>query len=184
MEMRIAKQLVAGSMALTMGLSACATNEQTGQLIGGVVGALAGKAVAGDDDDTVKAIAILGGAALGAWVGGKIGRGLDEKERQRLAMSTQQVLDAPVASNSTLRQPIAQQSPAARAEAPTDKWVSPTNPQTTTGSTTLMQVSSNGAQGGECRTVRQLVVKNGQEVSEDVKFCRQTASSGWQPAQA
>ena len=178
--MNIAGKTAALTMASVLALSACATNEQTGQVIGGLLGAGAGYAAAGkNNNDTVKTLAVLAGAGLGAWIGGNIGRGLDQKEREKLAMSTQSVLDTPIASNSALRaqQPSAQ----AVATAPSSGWTSPTNPNTVSGKSTVTQVSSTNA-GGECRTVRQLVVKNGQESSEDVRFCRQSANAAWQQA--
>jgi surface antigen len=174
---RTAAMVVAGSLTL----AACETNEEMGQLIGGVLGAGLGLAVAGDDDDTMKAIAVIAGAGLGSWIGGNIGRGLDERERERLAQSTQNVLAVEVPRNSPLRS--SNGAYAAPASAPSSVWTSPTNPTTVSGKTTLLQVADTGG-GGECRTVRQLVVKNGQETSEDVKLCRQSASGGWQQVQA
>ena len=47
--------------------------------------------------------------------------------------------------------------------------------------TTLLQVSGDGG-GGECRTVRQLVVANGQEEQQDVQFCRSAPGAQWQMA--
>ncbi len=180
--MKFAAKTAAIALAGTLSLSACETNEEWGQLLGAVGGAALGVAIAGDDDDTMVALAALAGAGLGAWIGGNIGRGLDEKERERLAGSTQQVLAMEVPPSSPLRAPNAAYA-APTAAAPSAAWTSPTNPTTVSGKTTLLQVADNGS-AGECRTVRQLVVKNGSETSEDVKFCRQTASSQWQPAQA
>ena len=180
--MKFAAKTVAIALTGSLMLSACETNEEWGQLIGAVGGAALGVALAGDDDDTVVALAALAGAGLGAWIGGNIGRGLDEKERERLAGSTQQVLAMEVPSSSPLRAPNAAYV-APTSAAPSAAWTSPTNPTTVSGKTTLLQVANNGS-SGECRTVRQLVVKNGAETSEDVQFCRQTASSQWQPVQA
>jgi surface antigen len=167
-------------MAGSLTLSACETNEQMGQMLGALAGAGLGAMVAGDDDDTMVAIAVLGGAAIGAWIGGNIGRGLDERERERLAVSTKQLLDQPVPSNSPLRYQSATNSPEAMRTAPSVDWTSPTNPQTVSGKTTLLEVTQNGQ--GECKTVRQLVVRNGQRTSEDARFCRANASSPWTQA--
>ncbi|HVY89782.1 MAG TPA: hypothetical protein VG942_12990 [Hyphomonadaceae bacterium] len=180
--MNMTGKSLAVALASVITLSACETNEQTGQLIGGLLGAGAGYAAAGkNNNDTVKALAVIAGAGLGAWIGGNIGRGLDQKEREKLAMSTQTVLNAPVPANSPLRAP--KPAPQAAASAPSSVWTSPTNPNSVSGKSTVTQVSSTNT-GGECRTVRQLVVKNGQEMSEDVKFCRQTANAAWQQMQA
>lgn len=161
-------------------VSACETNEQMGQVIGGLIGAGVGYAAAGDDDDTVKAIAVIAGAGLGAWIGGNLGRGLDERERERIAMSTQNVLGADVPRNSPLRSSNAAME--TTPGAPSAGWTSPTHPQSVSGSSTLVQVSGNG-RSGECRTVRQLVVKNGKETLEDTRFCRSDPSSPWTPVQ-
>ncbi len=161
-----------------LALSACETNEQMGQVIGGLIGAGVGYAAAGDDDDTVKAIAVIAGAGIGAWIGGNLGRGLDQRERERIAMSTQNVLGADVPRNSPLRSPGA--SMEATPGAPSSGWTSPTHPQSVSGKSTLVQVSGNG-RTGECRTVRQLVVRNGKEAMEDTRFCRSDPSSPWAP---
>lgn len=179
--MKLAAKTAAVVLAGALSVSACETNEEWGQVLGAIGGAALGVAIAGDDDDTMVAIAAIAGASLGAWIGGNIGRGLDEQERERMATSTQQVLAMEVPRGSPLRSSSAASAPAPAA--PSAAWTSPTNPTTVSGKTTLLQVADNGS-SGECRTVRQLVVKNGTEQSEDVKFCRQTASSQWQPAQA
>jgi surface antigen len=176
--MKFAVWTTALALAGAITLSACETNEGWGQLTGAVLGAGLGVALAGDDDDTVVALAALAGAGLGMWIGGNIGRGLDEKERQRVAESTQQMLAYDVPSGSPLRS-----GEASGYGAPSAVWTSPTNPQTVSGKSTLLGVSSTGG-SGECGTVRQLVVKNGKETSEDVQFCRETASSQWQARQA
>lgn len=177
--MKFAIRTTAVALAGAVALSACETNEEWGQLVGAVGGAALGVAIAGDDDDTMVAIAAIAGASLGAWIGGNIGRGLDEKERQRVAQSTQQVLAMEVPTGSPLRGPNAGAGP--QPGAPTASWTSPSNPTTVSGKTTLLGVSSTGG-SGECRTVRQLVVKNGEETSEDARFCRADANSQWAKA--
>lgn len=173
--MKFAAKTAAVVLAGSLAVSACETNEEMGQMFGALAGAGLGLALAGDDDDTMKAIAVVAGASLGAWIGGNIGRGLDEKERERLAASTQQVLAMEVPANSPLRTAGASSAPTP--SAPSASWTSPTNPNSVSGKTTLVQVSSDG--GGECRTVKQLVVKDGQEQSEDARFCRADANSQW-----
>lgn len=176
--MRHASRTAAITLASTLALTACETNEQMGQVIGGILGAGAGYAAAGDDDDTVKAIAVIAGASLGAWIGGNIGRGLDQRERERLAASTQNVLAMDVPANSPLRSSSVREYGPAPAYAPSSNWTSPTNPNSVSGKSTLVEVSSAGS-AGECRTVRQLVIRNGQETSEDARFCRTSPSAPW-----
>jgi surface antigen len=166
--------------ASALAMSACETNEQMGQVIGGLIGAGVGYAAAGDDDDTVKAIAVIAGAGIGAWIGGNLGRGLDERERERISMSTQNVLGADVPRNSPLRASNAASE--TTPDAPSYGWTSPTHPQTISGKSTLVQVARDG-RTGECRTVRQLVVRNGKETVEDTRFCRSDPFSPWTPVQ-
>jgi len=165
-------------MAGALSVSACETNEQMGQLLGGIAGAGLGLALAGDDDDTMKALAVVAGAGLGAWIGGNIGRGLDERERERLAQSTQQVLAMDVPASSPLRS----SQPVAPSEAPSVVWDSPTKPGVVSGKTTLLQVSDT-SNGGQCRKVRQAVTRNGQESFEDVQMCKSPGGS-WQRVDA
>lgn len=177
--MKLGYRTAALTLAGTLALAACETNEEWGQMMGALGGAALGIAIAGDDDPTMVALAAAAGAGLGMWIGGNLGRGLDEKERARLAGSTQQVLAMEVPSGSPLRSPNAASQPAS--QSPSASWTSPTNPTTVSGKSTLLEVASNGGLG-ECRTVRQLVVKNGEETSEDARFCRADASSAWAQA--
>jgi surface antigen len=178
--MKRAGKAVAVALAGALAVSACEPNEEMGQMFGALAGAGLGLALAGDDDDTMKALAVVAGAGLGAWIGGNIGRGLDEQERQRLAASTQQVLDMEVPASSPLRSQAAAASPPA--EAPAVVWDSPTKPGVVSGKTTLLQVADTG-NGGQCRKVRQAVTRNGQESFEDVQMCKQPGGS-WQQVQA
>ncbi len=159
-------------------LAACETNERMGQVIGGLIGAGVGYAAAGDDDDTVKAVAVLAGAGLGAWIGGNIGRGLDERERERMASTTQRALAFDAPTNASYRNPGSPSETGAGA--PSYSWTSPTHPGVS-GRSALLDATS-APRGGECRTVRQVVVRNGRETMEDVRFCRTGPSSPWAPA--
>lgn len=62
----------------------CATNEQTGQLIGGVAGAAAGTQVGGGSGRT---IATVGGALIGAFIGGQIGNRMDDRDHERTSLA-------------------------------------------------------------------------------------------------
>lgn len=61
-------------------LTACATNEGTGRILGGVAGAAAGSQVGGGSGRT---IATVGGAILGAAIGGGIGARMDDNDLNR-----------------------------------------------------------------------------------------------------
>jgi surface antigen len=179
--MRMSARAIAVALAGTLAVSACETEEEFWGTMGALGGGLAAGMLVGDDNGAVLAAAVIAGAAAGGWLGANFGRGLDEAERERAAASTQRVLNQEIPSNSPLRSASATYSPQAAAVAPTADWTSPTNPQTVSGRTTLLQVAADGG-GGECRTVRQLVVVNGREEAQDAQFCRANASSQWQMA--
>ena len=138
--------------------------------MGAVGGALSAGMLVGDDNGAVLAAAMLAGAAAGGWLGSN-----------SAAVSTSRsvsVLPRPprpsskeVPDTRRCAAPARPYSPQAAAAAPTAAWTSPTNPTTVSGKTTLLQVRRTGS-SGECRTVRQLVVKDGQEKTEDARFCR------------
>ena len=179
--MKTSKAAIAVAMAGTLAVSACENMEETMGLLGAVAGAGLAYAVVGDDNGAVLAAAMLAGAAAGGWLGSNFGRGLDEAERERVAQSTQQVLNSEIPASSPLRSASAAYSQQAAAVAPSVGWQSADNPNTVSGRTTLLQVSGDGG-GGECRTVRQLVVANGQEEQQDVQFCRYAPGAQWQMA--
>ena len=60
-------------------MNGCATQENTGRILGGAVGAAAGSQVG---DGNGRTAAIIGGAVLGAVVGGAIGSRMDDKDRR------------------------------------------------------------------------------------------------------
>ncbi|WP_322999230.1 SH3 domain-containing protein [Castellaniella sp.] len=90
------KKTTAALLAATVFVAGCATqdggwgNKQTaGTVIGSIAGALLGSQIGGGSGRTVAIIAgALAGGALGNWIGSS----LDDKDRQALAASTQQVL--------------------------------------------------------------------------------------------
>lgn len=179
--MKTSRTAIAVAMAGTLALSACETNEEFWGTMGAVTGAVAAGMLVGDDNGAVLAAAVIGGALAGQWLGANFGRGLDEAERERAARSTQQVLNQEVPTNSPLRSASAAYSPQAASVAPSVSWKSDDNPDTVSGRSTLLQVASDGG-GGECRTVRQLVVVNGQEETQDAQFCRSSPDAQWQMA--
>lgn len=174
-------KVIAVAMAGSLSVSACESSEELFGTLGALAGAAALGSLVGDDNGALLAAALVVGAAAGGWLGANFGRGLDEAERERVAQSTQQVLAQEVPQNSPIRSASAAYSPQAMAAAPTVTWTSPSNPQTVSGKTTLLQVASTGGTG-ECRTVRQLVVVNGVEESQDTQFCRPDANAQWAKA--
>lgn len=67
-------------LAAALMMSSCATQEQTGRLLGGAAGAAAGTQVG---DGNGRTIATIGGAILGAAIGGAIGSRMDDKDLQQ-----------------------------------------------------------------------------------------------------
>lgn len=61
-----------------LAMTACATQEQTGRLLGGAAGAAVGTQVG---DGTGRTIAIIGGAILGSVIGGALGGRMDDNDR-------------------------------------------------------------------------------------------------------
>lgn len=76
--MKISKFLVTAGLALSVGVSACATHQQTGALIGGATGAAVGSTIGKGGGRTA---AIILGAILGTAVGARIGQSMDEQDR-------------------------------------------------------------------------------------------------------
>lgn len=142
------------------------------QAFGGAAAALglAGGIMLGDSDVEKILYGITLAVALG-YVGSEIGKGLDENDKRLVAASTKAVLDEPVPEGAAVRSSGA--PPVAAPEgAPVSGWQSASKPDTVAGKTTLLQVSDTPQ--GECRVVRQLVTINGDETSQDVKYCRQS----------
>jgi surface antigen len=65
-------------------LAGCATQEQTGAVVGGATGAVAGSAVG---CGTGRIVAIALGALIGSQVGANIGRHMDEQDRIQTAQA-------------------------------------------------------------------------------------------------
>ena len=80
------KQLTAVVIASTVGITGCTTtqgqNEQAGMLIGGALGGLLGAQV-DDDYNDWRTAAIIVGTMAGAYIGGSVGRSMDDVDRLR-----------------------------------------------------------------------------------------------------
>lgn len=84
---------VATAVVVAAGLTACAgagEDEQTGTLLGAVIGGVAGAQV-GEGDGQLLAVGI--GTLIGAMVGGEIGRTMDEVDRQLALQTTERALE-------------------------------------------------------------------------------------------
>jgi len=86
------KQLTAGVIACTIGITGCTTtqgqNEQAGMLIGGALGGLLGAQV-DEDEGGWRTAAIIAGTMAGAYIGGNVGRSMDDVDR----LKTNQTLE-------------------------------------------------------------------------------------------
>ena len=69
---------VAPVLAVTLGLAACETKQDTGLAVGAVAGGLLGNTVG---KGTGKVLATVGGAVVGGIVGSEIGRSMDQQDR-------------------------------------------------------------------------------------------------------
>lgn len=148
--------LIAAALTLTL-TSGCQTNEQTGMLIGGgggmLAGGLIGNALGGRTGTLIGAA--IGGLG-GAFAGSLIGRDLDARDRQRAEEATR------LALISTSTQPVA--------------WASDQNTGTR-GRAQVVAVQRQSA-GGECRTVRETAYIKGEERAQTARYC-QSSSGEW-----
>ena len=81
------KGILKGFLTLTLSvliLGGCATNQQSGTLIGGLAGAAIGSTIG---DGRGQNIAIAAGAIAGSLIGSSIGQRLDEQDQSRIAYS-------------------------------------------------------------------------------------------------
>lgn len=70
---------ILSAFAMILALSACATNEQGGQLTGAVIGGVIGNQFGGG---LGRAAATVIGVGIGAAIGGNVGRHMDVQDRQ------------------------------------------------------------------------------------------------------
>lgn len=68
-------------------------NRRTGQIVGGILGAVVGNRLGGDGD-TGRILGTVAGAGIGVWVGGKVACGLSDRgDRERVAESTRRAAE-------------------------------------------------------------------------------------------
>jgi uncharacterized protein YcfJ len=153
---------ISAVMAVVLGVSAGCANiskEQGGAGVGAVVGGLVGSQF-GSGGTQILATAL--GVGAGALIGNRLGKYLDDQDKQKLANATIKTAEtgkpeSVVSSDSG------------------------TTMRTTTIPTPKTQTASNTQ--GECKTVRQVIVLNdGTKQQEDVKVCR--GVNGWEIAES
>lgn len=135
------------ALMLTVAIAAvtgCATQEDTGRLIGGAVGAAAGTQVGGGSGRT---IATIGGAIIGAAIGGAIGNRMDDSDQQR----TNQILEDSRSNEST-------------------RWVNPD----TGYSYDMQPTSVYQSASGPCRDYTMRAVIDGRNETINGTACRQS----------
>ena len=86
--MRTPRPVIAATLALSIGLSACANNQEGGAVVGAVAGGVIGHQFG---KGAGKVLATVGGAVVGGIVGSAIGKRLDDHDRQ---LAEQAELDA------------------------------------------------------------------------------------------
>jgi surface antigen len=152
------KAPIAALAAAALLVSACATNQQTGALVGGtggaVLGGLAGQALGGRSGALIGALA---GGTAGLLAGSLIGKELDDRDRLKAEAATQQALMAPP-------------------NAPPATWASQDKPNVR-GQARVVAVQRQPA-GGECRSVRETAYIQGREVVQNMRYC-QNAEGQW-----
>jgi len=149
------KSVKVGIVALLMGgLAACegGTKERIGTVAGAATGALLGSKVGKGSGNTV---AIAVGTLLGAIVGSEIGKSLDNADRAAMAQTTQQALE-----NGQSGQ--------------TQTWA---NPDSGHSGTVTPQPAYQNTAGTYCREYQQTVMIDGKEESAYGTACRQPDGS-------
>ena len=180
-------------------LAGCQT---TGSIVGAGLGAASGIALTRGEDRTTQIIAGAAGAALGAFIGGEIGRRLDENDRREAADATRQALEKPIAPSQIESKPIQEPTttqPDNNDPAPTsepkqkprsDQYTDyaaerrqrrvTSQPVEWTSTTKPSEVrgesqviaASDVGTSNECRTIREVAFIRGQEVVQNTQYCK------------
>ena len=159
-------KMITATLAVVLGTFAGCANiskEQGGTSIGAIVGGVVGSQIG---SGKTRALATVLGVGAGALIGNRIGKYLDDQDKQKLANATIRTAE----TDET--QSVVSQNSGTTMQTST---VSPSAAQPSTSPTG--QVATNT--GGECKTVRQaIVLKDGTRQQEDVKVCR--GADGWE----
>lgn len=157
---------IAVTFVLVLGVIAGCANiskEQGGAGIGAIVGGVVGSQF-GSGGTKVLATAL--GVGAGALIGNRIGKYLDDRDKQKLASATIKTAET--------GKPQSVVSPDSGTTMRTTTVSAPAA-QTSTSSTSPVATNT----GGECKTVRQtIVLKDGTRQQEDVRVCR--GADGWE----
>ncbi len=137
----------------SLALAACKTSEERGQAtgtgVGAVLGALVGREMGGTKGAVVGGLI---GALGGYFIGGEIGRHLDEQDRKLAAQTTVQAIE---------------NSQANGGRASSSSWVSDDNPGVS-GAATAFGVGEN------CYSVQEVAVIPGKgDVRQETRYCEQ-----------
>jgi surface antigen len=167
-------------------VNGCATNEQTGELVGagggGLLGGALGARLFGGPAGTI--LGAGAGAAAGALVGGIIGKSLDDRDREQAAKATQIALNQgqPYRPSSQSSSPTTTQAsaPSHRNVSHPVHWASD-HSTGASGSSTVIATQPPTAAHGECKTIQEVAYVEGKELSQDTKYCRD-ANNQWEKA--
>lgn len=96
--MSISKTLIAGSMAIMLALSGCASHQDNpkqtgGAVLGGIGGALLGSLFG---KGSGRLVAVAAGTLVGAMIGSNIGKSLDRADRAAIDRAERQATTAPM----------------------------------------------------------------------------------------
>jgi hypothetical protein len=133
-----------------------------GRLLGGLIGGI----VARNGGSAAEMVAIS--APVSLLMGEAISRLLDCREQEQAAAATEQVVEQAAAA------PPATEGGAARGVGTTVAWTSETRPGVT-GSSTVTGLEQEPG-GGECMTVTDIVIVDGQETRAPKRLCRRPPS--------
>lgn len=150
--MNLHRILFAGLISSTLLLNACASNEETGTVLGALLGVAVGSLI-GDGEGQAAAMAL--GGAVGAMAGNAIGRSLDEAERLKAEKATQLALEEPTGNKVS--------------------WESDDNEDVSGYTQTVEEPKQVGAQ--VCRSVKEVVIIGGEEGVESKRYC--WSGSSW-----
>ena len=129
----------------------CASNQDTGVIVGTVVGVAVGS-LFGDGGGEVAGMIV--GGAVGALIGSQIGKSLDEGEKARATLAAKEALEDP--------------------DGDVINWNS--EDDASVSGTAEVVGEAYDSDGSECKKVRELVVVNGEEESAMTEYCLKGSS--------
>ena len=127
-------------------------NRRRGRIIGGIVGGVAGALAPREDRAAAMLLAVPAGVLIGDAIAGL----LDCREQEQAALATERALEGGVGS--------------------TVEWTSETRPGVT-GSSTVLAMAPDESGSGECMTVTDIVIIDGEETRAPKTMCRRPPSN-------